>query len=490
LCPVRNQTLVMRTLLFSKIIAVKKLLRRGLLSALLLALLIDTADAQQVMTLQRCRELAIENSKPTAIAKRNKEITEVTQKAYRTNYLPKISASGNYFYTNVVTKKTIPGAYLPTFVPDPASGQLVPNILTMSPDGKPIFKEYAYFPDMELSLKLSGTWMAGLSAEQPIYTGGKITSAYKMSQIGSEIATLNQALTQADLLIKIDEAYWTLVQVSELAKLAESYQKVVTELFRNVNDAYEVGLRHRNDVLKVQVKVNEVELQYRQAENGVQLARKNLCRLMGLPLNSQVTLPESFEESPMEAPNRLISYNARPEYAMLEKQIELKGQQVKLVQSDFLPKAGIMANYGYLSGVWLNNDKLIDRASFYALASVNIPIFHWGEGRNKIRAAIAEREVLQLQRDDISELMALELAKAFDKCDESDLEVRLTERSLEQALENMKVCGDQYTEGMETLANFLEAQTVWQRAYTEHINAKTRQRLNYTYYQKAAGLLR
>jgi outer membrane protein TolC len=402
---------------------------------------------------------------------------------------PKLSATANYLYTNTMMRKTIPGAYLPTFVPDPATGQLTPNILTMNPDGSPIFKEYAYFPDMDITLKMSGTWMAGLRAEQPIYMGGKITSAYNMSQIGSEIARLNQTLTQAELTVKTDEAYWTYVQTTELLKLAHSYQKVVTELLRNVQDAEEVGLKHRNDVLKVQVKVNEAELQVRQAENGITLSRKNLCRIVGLPLDSEVPLPSSFDDpSPFNA-DRSTTHTARPEYAMLEKQIALKDRQVKLVQSDFLPKAGLMANYGYLNGIRLNGDKMIDRASFLALASVSIPIFQWGEGRNKVRAAKAEREVAQLLRDDISEQLQLDLDKAINLCDESALEVRLTARSLEQAQENMKVSGDQYAEGMETLAGYLEAQTVWQRAWTEHINAQTRQRFNQTYYLKAAGKL-
>ena len=469
--------------------AFPQLHRKVYLGFFFLTLLAVTIHAQQVMTLEMCRELALENNKAIAIAAQNKAKADYTQKSYRSNFLPKLSASGTYFYSNVVMNKTLEGNYLPTFVPDPATGQLTPNILTVQPDGTPIFREYAYFPDMELTLKLSGTWMAGLSAEQPLYTGGKITSAYKMSQIGSEIAGLNQELTQAEMIVKIDEAYWTYVQTNELTKLALSYQKVVTELLQNVQNAQEVGLRHRNDVLKVQVKVNEAELQVRQAENGVQLLRKNLCRLMGIPLDSEVILPESFDDYSPALPDRLNGYTDRPEYAMLEKQIALKEQQVKLVQSDFLPKAGVMANYGYLNGLRLNNEKLVDRASFYAIASVNIPIFQWGEGRNKIRAAKTERDVFQLQRDDISEQMELELAKAVDKCDESVLEVQLTIRALEQAQENMKVSGDQYNVGMESLADYLEAQTVWQRAWTEHINAKTRQRLYHTYYLKAAGLL-
>ena len=457
--------------------------------AFILVFSIGTSNAQQVMTLEKCRALALENNKAAAIAAHNSEIADFTQKSYRTNYLPKLSASGNYLYSNITMNKTLSGNYLPTFVPDPATGQLVPNILTMGPDGNPIFKEYAYFPDMDISLKLSGTWMVGLRAEQPIYMGGKITSAYKMSQIGSEIANLNQALTHVEIIVKTDEAYWTCVQTNELVKLALSYRKVVTELLRNVQDAQEVGLKHRNDVLKVQVKVNEAELQLRQAENGLTLSRKNLCRIIGLPLDSEINLPESFDEPSLINSDRSAIYTDRPEYAMLEKQIALKEQQVKLVQSDYLPKVGVMANYGYLNGVMLNGDKLFHRASFIAIASVNIPLFQWGEGRNKIRAAQAERDVIQLQRDDIGGQMALELARALDKCDESDLEVQLTARSLEQAQENMKVSGDQYEAGMETLADYLEAQTVWQRAWMEHINAKARQRFHQTYYLKAAGQL-
>lgn len=458
-------------------------------SAIFFVLLSGNIYAQQTMTLEKCREMALENNKAAAIAARNKDKAEYTRKSYWANYFPKISASGNYLYTNMDMNKTISGNYLPTFVPDPATGQLVPNILTVNPDGSSIFKEYAYFPDMDLSLKLSGTWIAGVSAEQPIYTGGKITSAYKMSQIGNEIAGLNKELTRAEVIVKTDEAYWTYVQTNELLKLALSYQKVVLELLRNVQDAQEVGLKHKNDVLKVQVKVNEAELQVRQAENGVRLSRKNLCHATGIPLNSDITISELFDELPSIAIDHSMDYTGRPEYAMLEKQIQLKEQQVKLTQSDFLPKVGVMANYGYINGVKLNNNKLLDRASFSALASVSIPLFQWGEGRNKVRAAKAEHEVMQLQRDDIGEQMELELAKALDKCDESALEVQLTTRSLEQAQENMKVSGDQYAAGMETLANYLEAQTVWQHAWMENINAKTHQRINQTYYLKAAGKL-
>lgn len=445
--------------------------------------------AQEILTLEKCRELALENNNSVAIAQRNKEKAEYTQKAYWANYFPKISATGNYLYTNAEMNKTLQGSYLPTFIPDPSTGELVPNILAMGSDGNPVFKEYAYFPDMDLSLKLSGTWMAGLKAEQPIYTGGKITSAYNMAKIGKEIAGLNQHLTHAEIIVKTDEAYWTYVQTNELLELALSYHKVVTEFQKNVQDAQEVGLKHANDVLKVQVKVNEAELQILQAKNGVNLSRKNLCHVIGISLNTDIALPESFEDLQVVYLDRNPDYTSRPEYAMLEQQVKLKEEEIKLTQSDFLPQIGVMANYGYMNGLKLNGNKLLDKTSFSVMASVSIPLFQWGEGRNKIRAAKVERDIMQLQRDDAGEMIELELTKALDKCDESALEVQLTARSLHQAEENMRVSADRYSEGMETLVNYLEAQTVWQRAWSEHIDAKNRQRLNQTYYLKAAGKL-
>jgi outer membrane protein TolC len=443
--------------------------------------------AQQEMTLDRCREIALENNRAASIAGRTEEKAAYEVKSYRANFLPKFSASGMYLYSQTEMKKTVPGNYLPTYVPD-ASGKLVPNVLTVAPDGTPVFKEYAYFPDMSLALQLNGSYMAGIRAEQPLYTGGKIMSAYKMSLLGREIAQLNRHLTRTEIIVKTDEAYWAHVKATELLKLAEAYKKVVTELYRNVQDACEAGLKPKNDVLKVQVQMNRAELQLRQAGNAVRLSKKNLCHVMGIAFTTDIRIAGTDEAGVVEVA-RTDDYTSRPEYAMLEKQIALKDREIKLVRSDFLPSAGVVAHYGYAYGLKLNGKPLMDKASFSALFSVSIPIFQWGEGRNKIRAARAGKQIMQLQRDDISEKMELELLQALDRCEESALEVELTVRSLEQAEENMKVSRDHYEAGMETLAAYLEAQTLWQQAWMEMIQAKTGRRLNETYYLKAAGKL-
>lgn len=441
---------------------------------------------QQALTLEQCRELALENNKQMAIAAENREKAGYDVNTYRANFFPKISATGNYLFTSTHMEKTIPGGYLPTFVPD-ANGQLVPNILT-TVDGVPLFKEYAYFPDMDLDLKLNGTYMAGLRLEQPIYMGGKVNSAYRMSKIGEQIAGLNEEKTRAEVILQSDEAYWTYVQTLELATTARAYKELVAQLLTDVQNAYDAGMKPRNDLLKVQVKLNEAELQVLQAENGVRLSRMNLCHVTGLPLTSEIEARDNLEE-PVFAMLPGSDITDRPEYEMLSKQVELKEQQVRLARSEFLPNIGVAGNFGYANGLKLNGDKLLDKTSFSAVVSVSIPIFHWGEGRNKVRSATAEREIAALQRDEWAEKMDLELQQARNEWEESNMEVVLNTRSLAQAEENRQESRERYEAGMETMSDHLEAQTLWQQARSELVRARTQARLSETRYLKAAGRL-
>ena len=101
--------------------------------------------------------------------------------------------------------------------------------------------------------------------------GGKIQAAYRMSVLGNEMAQINETLTATQVIVKTDDAYASMVKAQEMKKVAEKYQTVLTELLNNVESAHRHGLKPRNDVLKVQVKLNESELAVRKADNALRL---------------------------------------------------------------------------------------------------------------------------------------------------------------------------------------------------------------------------
>ena len=279
-----------------------------------------------------------------------------------------------------------------------------------------------------------------------------------------------------------------MVKAQEMKKVADKYHTLLTELMKNVESAYKHGLKSQNDILKVQVKLNESELNIRKAENGLRLASMNLCHLIGKPLDTQLFITGDYPNVTM--PNlQTDDITARPEYTILDQQIAIAQQQVRLNRSEMLPQVGVMGMYGYLHGLEVMNQPLFDQASFSVLLNVSIPLYHFGERRHKVRAAQVKLKQAQLQQADLHEKMLLELTLAANNLDEARLECDLADRSLEQAEENRRVSGRQYEVGLETLSDHLEAQTLWQQAYQTQVEAHFQLYIQYVAYLKASGSL-
>lgn len=438
-------------------------MKQNIIILLLLASMPVAVQAQEALSLDSCRRMALENNHKVEIASLTEQKTLADVKAYRANFLPNFAVTGGYMLTNSNISLALPTISIP--------GTSIPPI------------------NLGVDIELNNTWFAGLGAQQPIYMGGKVRNAYKMSLIGAEMAGHNKALTRTEVIVAVDEAYWLHIRAKELRTAAEKYVEVIGELYRNVGDATDIGMAARNDLLKVEVKRNEALLQLRRAENGVNLSRMNLCHMVGLPLDAEIEVADTFDDG-ADGIGWTDDITARPEYALLDGQARLKEQQVRLVRSDFLPQVGVAAQYGYAQGLRMTGgNRLIDNSSASVMFTASIPLYHWGEGRGKVKAAKAEARIARVQMDQMSQMMELELAQARFAWDEALLEVRLTENSLAQAEENLRVSRDHHEAGMETLAGYLEAQTVWQKAYSDVVNAKAALRLSETQYLKAAGML-
>ena len=443
---------------------------------ILLLFCATTLHAQELLTLDQCRQLALENNKRMVAASKQTQAAHYTVKSYKGNFFPNFIASGTGLYSTADGTFNIPGGNLPTFLPD-ANGQPTPN------------GGFAYFPGIDLNYKVRTVWMGGIQVEQPIFMGGKILAAYRMATLGKQMAQLNENLTATEVILETDQAYALMVKAQEMNKVAESYHAVLQELMKNVQSAYKHGLKSKNDVLKVQVKLNESELSIRKAENALRLANMNLCHLIGKPLTETLQISDDFPVIEQAFETQINDITARPEYSLLNKQVDMAKQQVKLSRSELLPQVGIRGSYDYIHGLKVNEQTLFDKGNFSVMLNVTIPLFHFGERINKVRASKAQLEQVRMEQADLNEKMYLELTQAANNLDEAKLQTALADRSLEQADENRRISKGEYEAGLEPLSDHLEAQALWQQAYETKVDAHFQLYLSYVKYLKAAGIL-
>lgn len=452
------------------------------------------AAGQQQLSPEQCRKMALEKNEDLKIAGMQTEKANRMQAAARTLRLPSLSVSGTGIYQNKDLKMEM---FLPTQTPNPLTGQLEPNIMinpltgqpVIGPDGNPVFNMYAWLP---LEISLNGAYLAGISLEQPVYAGGRIRAGNQMADLGVEMAEENTRLQLGNTLEEADRAYWTFVSVRSKTMLAGQAVKMLEELVTRAKNSHETGMASRNDLLKAQVELSHARLNLQKAQQGMELSRMDLCRVTGLPFDTRIIVTDTLQDAESLTPTTVNPEPARPEnrpeYQLLLKKIGMQDHQILMERAEFLPTAGIRAGYNHIGGVELSGTSF-ENTSFNVMASVSIPLFHWGEGIQKIKAARLEKEIRETELTKYHKLMMLEAEQARLNLVLASERIRMSKEALEQANENLRVSRDNYEVGMGTMSDLLIAQTQWQQAHSELIDARSDYKIKETAWLKISGKL-
>jgi outer membrane protein TolC len=290
----------------------------------------------------------------------------------------------------------------------------------------------------------------------------------------------------------VDESYWRIISIKEKVKLAEQYQGMLKKLLFDLENYQKEGIVIDNDLLKVRVKVNETELSLLKANNGLTLSKMALCQMIGLPLDALIDLNDSLLSSDIRMNQEDLTgeaLNNRAEMSILKNNLSLADAGVNIMKSRFLPDIGLTANYGWMNPSPYSGFSKEFEGDFNVGIACKIPLWHWGERIHTLHAAQHEKKVSELKLDETREMISLQIRQAQYQYMESLKKIELTERSLNQAKENLRVTDDKFSEGMIKTSDVLEAQTMWQKAYMENIDALTELKINDTYLKKTSGEL-
>ncbi len=358
-------------------------------------------------------------------------------------------------------------------------------------------------PDMDVSgseLRMRGTYLAGISLTQPIYAGGKIVAGKKLSAIGEEAAQEQLRMTKMDVVVDADNAYWTYIAVCEKVRMMESYQAQMDTLYSQTKAAVEAGMSTEDNLLRVEAKRTEILYQLQKARSGADLCRMSLCNVIGEDADTEI---EPVDTDIVISGTAFLSddISNRPEMLLLEKQVEASQEQIKMTRGDMLPSVGLQLGYDYYGNVKLKGTTTLEDGSTYnytqefkdgfglAMLAVKIPIFHWNESRNKVRKAKYELQNAELEMQRNSRLLSIQTRQAIHNLQDSELLVETAEAGARQADETLRMMQSKYGSSMATLTDLMDAQSQWQQAQSNLIEARTQYKIYETEYLRAVGEL-
>ena len=412
----------------------------------------------EVLTLDSCLSSARQHNCTIRSAALEVAISQELKKQMLWKYFPQVSLQGFAF-----------GAVNPIIDIDVSNLDMGGGLGTFLSDISKAVREGLGNDTLDSSIKMV-RWGATAQAQavQPVFWGGQIVTANQLAKLGIDASRLKQQVSERDVLQEVADTYW---MIAGLMSKRQTVAKVVSLLdtIQGVAEvAYNHGLATSNDLLRVQLKQNELRTKSLQLENGIQLASRLLCHMIGQPYDHELLL-EPLPEQPVttlsEQPDT-IRVSQRPEMQLLEMNIRYNQLNRRLTLGESLPHLGIGITGGY------NNFFNQHQWNAIAFMSLSIPLTGWGETAHKLRQHDLKIQQAELMQQDLGEKMSLQNRQIYDQLIEA-LKLMEQHRSscvLEQ--DNYRISLMNYEAGVGTMTELMESEALLMQAENAYTDAR------------------
>ena len=433
---------------------------------------VSCMHAQRMLTLEECRNLAIQNNKELQISGEKIKMADNEKKAAFTKYFPQLSANGAYMWNQKDINLLDMGALSSSLSSSLGGLAQLPMIQHLM----------SGVNDMQ-HLDVQNIWVGNVSLVQPVFMGGKIVNYNQITKFAKQLA-----------IYKTDETYWQVISLVNKKKLADAYVDLLRKMDSDVTAMIYEGVATEADGLSVKVKLNEAEMAQTKVENGLALTRMLLAQICGLSLEEDLSLAdEKLDNFPVETTQASADLNEafmnRNELRSLDLTTKIYKRKERIALAEMLPNVALAANYFVTNPNVFNGFKNDFAGMFNVGVMVKVPLSGWWEGTYRRNSAKAETRIKTLEWQDAREKIELQVNQSVYKVNEAGKKLIASSRNMENAEENLRRANFGFEEGVIPALNLMEAQTAWVSARSSLIDAQIEVKLTEVYLSKALGKL-
>lgn len=444
---------------------------------------VSCMHAQRMLTLEECRNLAIQNNKELQISGEKIKMADNEKKAAFTKYFPQLSANGAYMWNQKDINLLDMGALSSSLSSSLGGLAQLPMIQHLM----------SGVNDMQ-HLDVQNIWVGNVSLVQPVFMGGKIVNYNQITKFAKQLAESMNNLQLQDLIYKTDETYWQVISLVNKKKLADAYVDLLRKMDSDVTAMIYEGVATEADGLSVKVKLNEAEMAQTKVENGLALTRMLLAQICGLSLEEDLSLAdEKLDNFPVETTQASADLNEafmnRNELRSLDLATKIYKRKERIALAEMLPNVALAANYFVTNPNVINGFKNDFAGMFNVGVMVKVPLSGWWEGTYRRNSAKAETRIKTLEWQDAREKIELQVNQSVYKVNEAGKKLIASSRNMENAEENLRRANFGFEEGVIPALNLMEAQTAWVSARSSLIDAQIEVKLTEVYLSKALGKL-
>jgi outer membrane protein TolC len=350
------------------------------------------------------------------------------------------------------------------------------------------------------------TMTFGVSASQPLFTGGRVGANVRAARLTRESAEIGITSAEAQVQLDVTQAYYDAALADRLVTIAESSLVQSERTLRQVQLTRSVGAASEFELIRARVTRDNQRPGWLQSKTQRDLAFERLRNLLDLPAGTPLTLTDSIAEAPIAPPAaagapittvnvdpasvltidpavaanvaRVVNATdtagrSRASVRQAEKALGVAEQQLRATKASRLPQLSATTNYQRLS--YPVNPLPKSLGDFFPNWTVGLglsyPIFTGGNVRGQITAAEAgvvdARQRLKLAKEGAS----LDARQATLQLTEAEATWLASVGTAEQAQRAYDIAEVRFREGISTQLELSETRVQLQQALANRARA-------------------
>ncbi len=189
-----------------------------------------------------------------------------------------------------------------------------------------------------------------VDVSQPLFQGGAIFSAIRSSKLYEDWVSEDIKVSRQAVIKTLRTQYYYTQYYEKLTEIYKDQAEIAKEYWEKTKRRYEADDVAEIEVLKYQVQYKIAEAQYIKSKSEYDVYRVNVLRLVGAPLDTELTLTTPFEFKELD-PGSVDSLTAeamasRPEIKASKLNEAIQKENIKQAKSGLYPELSAVASWG------------------------------------------------------------------------------------------------------------------------------------------------
>lgn len=322
-----------------------------------------------------------------------------------------------------------------------------------------------------------------VSVEQPLYTGGAISSGIALAQLKLTASRYATELQRDNIRFQLTGFYLDIYKYSNLRSVMEKNLAQARKVLDEMRARHEQGVVLTNDITRYELLVSNLELQLVKINNTIEILNRNLATIAGLPQGTVIvpdsTILDKSLPSQSEAEWQSEASVNSPVVRLAQSKVDISRKAEDLTKAERLPKIGVQAAWS-LDGPILVEVPPINRNLSYWYVGVGVSynissLFKTNKLLSRSRAAtLTAADELAATRENTE----LSVRADYIRYLEAYEELTTQRKSVELAERNYSTVFTRYSAEMALITDMLDAANSKLDAEQRLVNA----RINIIYY--------